>query len=57
MISWNAVQGANLYRIYASSDPAVWSDIPYAESSQNSFLITNPQDKMFFKIVAVYQAP
>jgi len=57
MLSWNAVQGANLYRIYASSDPAVWSDIPYAEISQNSFLITNPQDKMFFKIVAVYQAP
>ena len=57
MLSWNAVQGANLYRIYASSDPAVWSDIPYAEISQNSILITNPQDKMFFKIVAVYQAP
>ncbi len=57
ILSWNAVQGANLYRIYASSDPAVWSDIPYAEISQNSFLITNPPDKMFFKIVAVYQAP
>jgi len=57
LLNWNAVQGANLYRIYASSDPVVWSDIPYAECSQTSFLIINPPDKMFFKIVAVYQAP
>ena len=57
LLNWNAVPGANLYRIYASSDPVVWSDIPYAECSQTSFLITNPPDKMFFKIVAVYQAP
>jgi hypothetical protein len=35
----------------------VWSEIPYAECSQTSFLIINPPDKMFFKIVAVYQAP
>jgi len=56
-LSWNAVPGANRYRIYASPDPTVWQDTPLAEQNQTSYTLTNPGNRMFFKVIAVYLAP
>jgi len=52
-LSWNAVDNAFVYVIYASDDPYNWSDeTQIATTSALSYSITNAPEKKFFKVAA-----
>ena len=54
-LSWQSVQGAETYLIFATDDPTTWADAPLATSSVNSYSLSPTQAKQFFRIVAAYQ--
>ncbi len=58
-LSWEAVTGAVLYRVYGSDDPEVWDFVspPLAEVSTNSYTAAITQNLGFFRVVAVSTAP
>lgn len=56
-LSWNAVQGANLYKVYSTDNPTQWPDTPLANVSQTTFAVTSAANRKFFKVIAVHQAP
>ncbi len=55
VLSWNAVPGANLYRIYASPTPSFLRDVPVAETNQLSYTIPEGS-RMFYRVIATSQA-
>ena len=58
VLSWNAVSGANGYKVYASADPYApepWEQIAFITGT--TYTYTGTDDKKFFKVTAVTEAP
>jgi len=58
VLSWNAVSGANGYKIYASADPYApepWEQVAFITGT--TYTYTGTDDKKFFKVTAVTEAP
>ncbi|MDD4310820.1 MAG: hypothetical protein PHO32_10595, partial [Candidatus Cloacimonetes bacterium] len=52
-LEWNAVEGANSYRIYHSSDPYAESwGLPYAITAETNWTDVEPAANNFYRIVA-----
>jgi hypothetical protein len=58
VLSWNAVSGANGYKVWGASDPYApdpWTQIEYITGTTYTYLGTD--DKKFFKVTALTEAP
>ena len=58
VLSWNPVYGANGYKVLASADPYApepWEQVAFITGT--TYTYTGTDDKKFFKVTAVFEAP
>jgi len=56
-LSWDAVEHANRYLIYATTDPTQWQEEPSFETEQYFLELPLQSERMFYRIKASYIEP